>query len=702
MSPITTPGVYVQTVPPPAALDPVAVDVAAFLGVFERGPLDTPTRVASWPQVQAVFGDFVLNGIGAYALKGWVDNGGRVAHVVRVAAPRRTANAAGAQPPDRGSSVLDSTEGFVVGAGVAIQQAGSTWLYLVAAVDLVSGRVTWDRPLHPDLDLSQPFTASTGAQSATTMLLDDGDTPVLAVSAANPGAWGNDIAVLVDAQYGAATASVPSANATASATAVQTCNGFTAQTLVRILQDAGGGVKTERAVVAAVDPSTAVLEWASPLAVLDPTQPMRIEAETFALSITEDGLLQEVWSGLSLVAGNASYAPEVLQGSALVAVEPATGAAAPPVTGNPAPTSWIALTGGLDGTAALSLDDILGDEAAGISRGLASLASVDEPAILCAPDLVAEAVPARIAPPQPIVVDPCVPCPPAPPPPDLLVAQITEASATFSDAEIATAQQALLADCEARGDRVALLDPPCGPRALDVPTLVTWRTRFESSYGAMYAPWIDVLDPLATVPGQAPPPWGAMRRLPPSGHVAGLIAQVDANAGAWQPPANLMLSWVHQTDMTIDDVGHGRLNAAGVDALRALTGRGVAVLGARTVSSDPSWLFLNVRRLFLLLERTLRVGLSWTVFEPAGPLLERAMVAAITGLLEDLFQQGAFGGETAATSFYVQAGDGDRSNGEVLIEIGIVPAPPAEVILLQVRRTGNQLELLEQPRQAVS
>ena len=128
----------------------------------------------------------------------------------------------------------------------------------------------------------------------------------------------------------------------------------------------------------------------------------------------------------------------------------------------------------------------------------------------------------------------------------------------------------------------------------------------------------------------------------------------------------------------------------------------MAVLGARTVSSDPSWLFLNVRRLFLLLERTLRVGLSWTVFEPAGPLLERAMVAAITGLLEDLFQQGAFGGETAATSFYVQAGDGDRSNGEVLIEIGIVPAPPAEVILLQVRRTGNQLELLEQPRQAVS
>jgi phage tail sheath protein FI len=258
----------------------------------------------------------------------------------------------------------------------------------------------------------------------------------------------------------------------------------------------------------------------------------------------------------------------------------------------------------------------------------------------------------------------------------------------------------LIDDCEARGDRIALLDPPCGERALDVPALISWRARLDSSYAALHAPWLQVLDPLASTPGQPPTPWGDLRRLPPSGHVAGLLAQVDADTGPWHAPANRMLSWVHQADMVLDDAGHGRLNAAGIDALRALKSRGVAVLGARTVSSDPSWLFLGTRRLFLMLERTFRVGLAWTAFEPAGPRLEKLMASVIGGLLSDLFDRGAFGGSSPQTSFFVQTGGGDPLIGEVIVEIGIVPAPPAEVILLQVVRTANQLELREQPKRS--
>ncbi len=301
--------------------------------------------------------------------------------------------------------------------------------------------------------------------------------------------------------------------------------------------------------------------------------------------------------------------------------------------------------------------------------------------------------------PAPSESDPCPPCQPPPPPPALVVAQIEEASAAFSDDDIATVQQAILSDCEMRGDRLALLDPPCGAGALSVPALVSWRTRFDSTYGAMYAPWVLVLDPLATTPGEPPLPWGALRRLPASGHLAGLLAQVDADTGPWQAPANRSLQWVHQTDFALDDPAHGVLNTAGVNALRALRSRGVAVLGARTVSSDPAWLFVNVRRLFLMLERTMRVGLAWTVFEPAGPALESTMASAITGLLENLFDRGAFGGATPQSSFFVQTGGGDPLNGEVIVLIGVVPAPPAEVILLQVMRTGNQLELREQPKQ---
>src|SRR3954449_1576389 len=106
MPAISTPGVYVEFVDPPAELDPVAVDVAGFAGVFERGPLDRPVRIASWPQFEATFGSFVRNGIGAYALKGWLDNGGRVAHVVRVAAPpHQTALQNVVQPAGRPASI---------------------------------------------------------------------------------------------------------------------------------------------------------------------------------------------------------------------------------------------------------------------------------------------------------------------------------------------------------------------------------------------------------------------------------------------------------------------------------------------------------------------------------------------------------------------------------------------------------------------
>lgn len=699
---LSTPGVYVQFVDPPAGLDPVAVDVAAFVGVFERGPVDVPVRIASWPQVQATFGGFIPNGIGAYALKAWVDNGGRVAHVVRVAAPLRQSHAVGVQPADRRSSLLSAVDGLVVGAGAAVQQAGKTWLHLVADVDVPTARATWDRPLHPDLDLALPFTVSTGSAAAAATLVDDAATPVLAISAASPGAWGNHVSVFVEPSFDAATTSVVVPGATAGATTVESCDGFDANVLVRVTQDAGGGlVRTEHHVIGAVRPSACVLEWTTPLATFDLTRPLRIEVETFTLSVRERGRLVEVWSRLSLVEGNPRFAPALLAGSALIAGAVPSGTPPQPASGNPVSPDWVMLAAGLDGTAALSLADLLGDELAGVGRGLAAFATVDEPAIVCVPDLVAEPVAARITVPPEVEVDPCVPCTPPPPPPDLLVADIAEASAAFDDGAVAIAQQALIDHCERHRDRIALLDPPCGRRVLDVPALTAWRRRFDSTFAALYAPWIVVLDPLASTPGRALPPWGELRRLPPSAHVAGLIAKVDAEVGAWQAPANRLLDWVHATDVAIGDAGHGVLNDAGVDVLRAVPSRGVAVLGARTVSSDTAWRYLSTRRLFLLLERTLRVGLAWTVFEPAGLQLQRTMGTAITGLLEDLWERGAFAGETPDTSFFVTLGGGDPTIGEVGVQIGIVVAPPAEVILLEVVRTADRLELNEQPQRSV-
>jgi phage tail sheath protein FI len=227
---------------------------------------------------------------------------------------------------------------------------------------------------------------------------------------------------------------------------------------------------------------------------------------------------------------------------------------------------------------------------------------------------------------------------------------------------------------------------------LDVPAIVSWRRRFDSTFAAMYAPWVSVVDPLSRA--------GRLRRVPPSGHVAGLMARIDTEAGPWLSPANRLLRWVHAADTALDDTWHGVLNDADVDALRAQPGRGVAVLGARTVASDESWRFVSTRRLFLMVERTLRVGLAWTVFEPAGPSLDRVMAAVITGLLEDLWERGAFDGESPQDAFFVKTGEGDRARGEVIVEVGIAIARPAEVILLQVVRTQDRLEIREQPERS--
>lgn len=698
MATISTPGVYVEFVDPPAELDPVAVDVAGFVGVFERGPLDRPMRIASWPQFEATFGTFVRNGIGAYALKGWLDNGGRVAHVVRVAAPPHATTLQNvAQPADRRSSIVGAVDGFIVGAAAAVQQDGRTWLHLVAAVDAVTNGVAWDRPLHPDVDLTQllvkPVRVAVGAAAASLMLYDGSATPVLELRAASPGAWGNHLSVFVQRRFAAATTNRLVPGATGAATPVESVDGFLVGDLVRITQEAGGVVSTIRRVLTGIDHTRAVLTWNAALTVVNPAQRLRLEAETFTLSVRERSRLREVHDGLSLVPEHARFAPNVLNRSAYVHAEVPSATPPPPATGTPAVLDWTLLAAGRDGTAALSLDDVLGDELVEDHRGLAAFALVDEPAIVAIPDLVAEPVPAQIKVPPEVEVDPCLPCPPPAPPPDALVAEISEASASFDDEQIAFAQQALIDHCERRADRIAVLDPPCGRRVLDVPSIVTWRRRFDSTFAAMYAPWISVVDPLAHPT--------RLRRLPPSGHIAGLMARTDAELGPWLSPANRLLRWAHATDTVLDEAWHGVLNDAGVDALRPQAGRGVAVLGARTIASDALWRFVATRRLFLLVERTLRVGLAWTVFEPAGPSLDRVMAAAIDGLLEDLWQRGAFDGESPHAAYFVKTGEADRRLGQVIVEIGIAVARPAEVILLQVVRTQDRLEIREQPERSV-
>ena len=127
-------------------------------------------------------------------------------------------------------------------------------------------------------------------------------------------------------------------------------------------------------------------------------------------------------------------------------------------------------------------------------------------------------------------------------------------------------------------------------------SLRAWRRRFDSSLAALYGPWLRVPDPLR-LGGLS------LRAVPPSGHVCGFIADTDLRTGVHRAPANGVLGWVQATTMPLDETLHGVLNLEHVNAIRALTGRGLRIVGARTLSSDPDWRFINVRRLLVMLTK---------------------------------------------------------------------------------------------------
>ena len=674
------PGLLVQVVDPPPAVDPVRVDVPAFVCVCERGPVDEPVRVGSWPQFRLVFGGFVSNGLGAYAVKAFFDQGGEVCWVVRVAAPGVTTTATPPQPPDRTRTAVASVAGFVVGAAATVVQLDAVFTYLVTAVDATASTLTWDRPLHPGLDTTQPMTVSTGAGSSVARLLAAGGAPALDVVASSPGVWGDALEVVAAPGRRTATASRADETGGPQATPVESTAGLVVGDVVRVSQEVGGVAVTGTAVVERLDHTDRVVWWLSPLpAGLDPTAPFALETESTTLSVLEHGNVAETWPDLSMRPEHPRYTETAVAGSRLVRVA---------VLGATAPEPGRAtLRGGRDGTAALSVADVIGDEVLADGRGAAALVAVEEPAVLAVPDLVGTPTPPVVlAPPEP--PDPCDPCAEPEEVPARLDAVVVDAGARFDTEDVVRAQQALVESCERNTERVVLLDPP---NALGPPTLAelrAWAARFSSSYAVAVVPWLTVLDPRAS---------GRVRRVPACGHLAGMIAQTDAISGPWRSPANRTLAWAHGVDVLLGDEEHAIANEDGMLVVRALPGRGLVPLGGRTLSADALWVFLSVRRTMIYLRRALRLHLAWTVFEPDDAALAVAVESAVATLMVQVWEAGALVGGQAEDAYALQVDRGQALAGRLVLVLGVALARPAEFVTLRVSRTDNRLEINEMP-----
>jgi hypothetical protein len=250
---------------------------------------------------------------------------------------------------------------------------------------------------------------------------------------------------------------------------------------------------------------------------------------------------------------------------------------------------------------------------------------------------------------------------------------------------ITTLQQQLVAFCEDTQSLIALLDVPPG---LSQAHIETWRAQFDSSWAAAYHPW---LHPARR--GDGAPLWPH----PPSAVAAGIIARREWERGLPFGPAN---------EIAVQIVGLAEAQPASrADALHPINincfvreQSGIRLIAARTLSRERDWRQLSVRRLILMLRRTLLIETQWAVFEPNGPSLWRDLQHAIESLLRGLYQLGAFAGRSEAESFFVRVNSEPwrLERGELLVEIGVAPAEPLEFILVRLQRDGDGTLSLEE------
>jgi phage tail sheath protein FI len=257
-------------------------------------------------------------------------------------------------------------------------------------------------------------------------------------------------------------------------------------------------------------------------------------------------------------------------------------------------------------------------------------------------------------------------------------------SGTYDDTDdCAAACDALIAHAQALRYRIAVLDPPFNSSMTQVRN---FRGRFDSTYAALYHPWLEILDPTQRSAQGAPPPRQA---LPPCGFITGIYARTDITRGVFKAPANEPVLGIIQLENNITKSRQDVLNPEGINALRYFEGRGNRVWGARTISSDPEWMYVNVRRLFIYLEHSIDKGTQWAVFEPNNERLWANIRHTIEDFLRVTWKTGALMGTKPEEAYFVRCDrttmtQNDLDNGRLICLIGVAPTKPAEFVIFRI------------------
>lgn len=244
-------------------------------------------------------------------------------------------------------------------------------------------------------------------------------------------------------------------------------------------------------------------------------------------------------------------------------------------------------------------------------------------------------------------------------------------------------QLSLVAHCENLASRFAVLDVP--QDAKKVQDIINHRDIFDTNYAALYHPWLTVFDPLDK----------RNISIPPSGSVIGIYARSDNSRGVHKAPANEVVRACVGLDVQFNKGEQDILNPKGVNLIRAFPGQGIRVWGARTATSDGSWKYINVRRLFIFIEESIKANTNWAVFEPNDEVLWVRVQRTIEVFLTNLWRNGSLAGTAPDEAFFVNIGrstmsQDDIDNGRLICVIGVAPVKPAEFVIFRItQKTGD-------------
>jgi hypothetical protein len=695
-----SPGVYIEEQDAgPEPIEGVSTSVTGFVGVAQRGPLDAdpPVLVTSFAEYQRIFGGYfnpVFTGsvtIGdtynllPHAVAGFYNNGGQLLYIKRVASAATVPATASAGNLENNAAApvlvtrltstaatgqmqvqLASTRGIQNGTQLTLTQikngvTTTSGAITVASYNDQSKVATLSAALPaPSPATVPPFVNydwqyTTVALTLNAVFKPAANTSEFALQAANPGSWGNT------AQ---ATGSGPVVQITPSSRTQSQINGISnagAITNNLLLLNSGSNFYSG----AIVEINTSTLKfYGKVLTVLgsslqmtaalgagevtavnnDLAAPLPVTARTceFDINASYNGV-GESFRGLTL--DNTTpyyYATAIINGSNLLGVPaspPSDQTSIDPSTMPVAPDGLnVLLAGGSDGDYPLPSDFAGNDNGPGNRTGIAALIDAQEISIIAAPGITDQ-----------------------------------------------TTQMALITQCETLLYRFAILDPaPTSTGgAPGLADIQNQRNLYDTHYAAIYYPRVVVSDPLS----------GNPLTISPSGHMAGIYAQTDVSRGVWKAPANVVVNGILSLETKLSKGDQDILNPepVNINALRDFTaqGRGLRVYGARCITSDSEWKYINVRRLFIFLEASLDQGTQWAVFEPNDQRLWNRLIQSVSSFLTTIWQQGGLMGAKAEQAFFVKCGydtmsADDIENGRLIMLVGIAPVFPAEFVIIRI------------------